>query len=307
MHGVLVARVLPLRRGMEAPHRRGGAFLELTQALKPANLLAPPPALPPRNGPAAVLAAEPRPQRRRGSEGHEGGGGGWIWAVEAGSDEGNRGFGCGLWVLLARRGRRPGGRGKRRRCDATRRRLVGRGGVRNGPGAGVVAPTTRRSEGEPTQPGGELSGAPGPGRQGARPPFPRSALGLGSGSGQSPPRRRMCASPSTLLLTGKGPKRAAKKGAETKPHDGTSDSARDSAPCGYSQPRASLAMPNGTTAGWWRTHQPGRLLQSRSQLPQARSRPTATATTSQILVDYSDYLDLRRRNSRDHAFFIDII
>ena len=166
-----------------------------------------------------------------------------------------------------------------------RRRLVGRSGVRNGPGAGGVAPTTRRSEGEPTQPGRDEagSGAPGPGtgRLG-RPPFPS----FGSVSA-TPAHVRV---PFDASSTGKGPKRAAVKVAETKPHDGTSDSARDSAPCGYSQPRASLAMPNGTTAGWWRTHQPGWLLQLRSQLPQARSRPTATATASQILVDYSDYL-----------------
>jgi hypothetical protein len=41
---------------------------------------------------AAVFAAEPRPRRRRGSEEHEGSGGKWIWAVEAGSDDGDRGF-----------------------------------------------------------------------------------------------------------------------------------------------------------------------------------------------------------------------
>lgn len=140
-----------------------------------------------------------------------------------------------------------------------------------------------------------------PARRGAeRSPWPREAggaaalppfgLGVGVGFGSVSATPAHVRVPFDASSTGKGPKRAAKKGAETKPHDGTSDSARDSAPCGYSQPRASLAMPNGTTAGWWRTHQPGRLLQSRSQLPQARSRPTATATASQILVDYSDYL-----------------
>jgi hypothetical protein len=154
------------------------------------------------------------------------------------------GFGCSLGSSGEARPPSGRGRGKRRRCDETRRRLVGRSGVRNGPEAGgrrlvALAPTTRRSGAEPTQTrrGAELLAPlryPEAGAA-ALPPF---GLGVGSASAT----RAHVRVPLDASSTGKGPKRAAKK--EPRRSRPTAEGfGRDNAPCGYSQPRASLAIP----------------------------------------------------------------
>jgi hypothetical protein len=204
-----------------------------------------------------------------------------------GSDDGDLRISAAAWVSSGERGRRPGGRGKkRRRRDATRRRLVGRSGVRNcgtdqEPGASRTGCVHHASERGRTRPGRDEAGSSAP--------WPREAgaaalplIGLGAGSVSATPAHVRV--PFDASSTGKGPRRAAKKGDETKPHDGTSDSARDSAPCGYSQPRSTCPEYNGTTGGGGvRTN-----LEDYSRGANCRSRRAATATAPQILVDYSD-------------------
>jgi len=174
--------------------------------------------------------------------------------------------------------------------DATRRRLVGRSGVRkrNGPGAEargsrpLVAPTTRRSEGEgePTQPGRDEAGswapgpwslAPGPGGWAGAAALPRNGLG-GRGSVSATPAHVRV--PFDASSTGKGPKHAAKKGAEKKPHDGTTQAIRHAT--AHRAVIPSLARRSPCPEYNWHygrvvAHAPtcGRLLQSRSHLPQA--------------------------------------
>jgi len=138
VHGILVARVLPLRRGSEAPHRCAATGPRTrTNQLKSANLLGPPPratttppAVPPRNGPAlaAAFAAERRRVRDLGVRADLGRRRG-VGGTEA---EGLRRLRLQPWLLLARRSETP------RRDEAgragERRRRGGAGSVGAGSG-----------------------------------------------------------------------------------------------------------------------------------------------------------------------------
>lgn len=169
------------------------------------------------------------------------------------------GVSAAAWVLLARRGRRPGGRGKRRRCDAAATGWSKRGaeaertrsrGPRESPtGRADHASERGRRRTDPARPrrGGELSPwslVPGPGTRrlgrGGR-PSPKRPWG----SRVSLRHAGACARPLRRFFYWKRAKTCGEKGRreEAARRHNTSDSARDSAPCGYSQPRASLAMP----------------------------------------------------------------